>query len=238
MAPPHSASATGFASDRNGTQWEARVPAFGSPETTIFIIDYDDTILASSWLAAQGLRLDSGMIPDEVTKELQVLEQAAINLLRRALELGKVALVTNAEAGWIELSARKFLPGLVPLLSQARILSARTTFEDQYPNKTQMWKNAAYDLVFAEAFKDVARAGFDGTYNVLSLGDSLYERSALLHLAGKLPNVLGKTVKLIERPSIEHLQRQLEILFANMDSLASSSEVIDLMLTVEYIEDC
>jgi len=66
MAPPHSASATGFASDRNGTQWEARVPAFGSPETTIFIIDYDDTILASSWLAAQGLRLDSGMIPDEV----------------------------------------------------------------------------------------------------------------------------------------------------------------------------
>ena len=238
-APAHSAAGSAqFGSCCSAGPWESKTAQFGASESTIFIVDYDDTILASSWLAAQGLRLDSPSVPDEIAKELLVLEQSALELLTRAIDLGKVALVTNAEAGWIELSARKFLPNLVPLLSKVRILSARTMFEKEFPSKTQMWKNAAYDLVFAEAFGEAMCSGFSGTYNVLSLGDSLYERNALLNLAGRVHNVLGKSIKLIERPTVEQLQRQLEILAANIDVLHSSQEAIDLMLTVEYLQEC
>jgi len=168
-------------------------------------------------------------------EKLKSLEAKAIEILTLAATFGKVALVTNAEKGWIELSAQKFLPGIVPFLEKVRILSARTTFEHQYPGKTQMWKNEAYDLIFAEAFGSDAQ--LDTKYNVLSLGDSLYERSALMNLAKKMPNVVGKSVKLIERPTVSQLKKQLDILIANLNTLTVSEESIDLMLTADYITD-
>lgn len=241
MSPPYATGQDRLAFEPNCVnEWETKMNEECQqihPDNTLFLIDYDDTILASNWLAARSLRLDSKHIPVDVKKELQVLEKNAVDLLSRTIDLGKVALVTNAEAGWIELSARKFLPALVPLLSKMRILSARTTYEKQFPKQTQLWKNAAYDQVFSEAFEKVA-FDFQGIFNVISLGDSLYERSALLQLAKKSNKILGKSVKLIERPSVEQLQSQLVILVSNLDTITLSLEPIDLMLTVEYISEC
>jgi hypothetical protein len=243
MAPPSGTSAHNAAfGGCNSGLYESKPlveDVFGSPNSTLFLVDYDDTVLSSSWLAQKGLSLKSHHIPLEVAHELAVLEKHAIQLLTCVLNKGKVALVTNAETGWIELSARKFLPGLYPLLEKTRIVSARSTFEKQFPKQTQQWKNAAYELVFQETFEGSVQLGFKGRFNVLSLGDSLYERNALMHLSKSLPDqVLGKSIKLIERPTIEQLQRQLEILNGHLDDLTHAQEPIDLMLTVEYISEC
>jgi len=38
------------------------------PDDTLFLLDWDDTLLASSWLHKLGLKLDAVHIPDEVRR--------------------------------------------------------------------------------------------------------------------------------------------------------------------------
>ena len=73
-----------------------------------------------------------------MVEELRLLEEKAVEFLSRCVGMGQVAPVTNAEKGWVELSAAKFLPGLVPILDRIKVVSARTMFEPQFPNRAQM----------------------------------------------------------------------------------------------------
>jgi hypothetical protein len=42
--------------------------------------------------------------------KLQELDNVALQLIQKSKELGKVYIVTNAAEGWVELSAKRFLP--------------------------------------------------------------------------------------------------------------------------------
>jgi hypothetical protein len=44
------------------------------------------------------------------------------------------------EAGWVELSAARFFPSILPLLSQVTVISARTAFEHLFPESPLRWK--------------------------------------------------------------------------------------------------
>ncbi|GBG31668.1 Hypothetical Protein FCC1311_078932 [Hondaea fermentalgiana] len=210
-------------------------------DNSLFIIDWDDTLLATSWLGAQGLRLDAAEIPAVVQEELRALEESMVQILSHALSLGKVAIVTNAESSWVELSARKFVPGVCDLLSQIRILSARSSYQDAFPNQAEQWKMEAYKCVFHEAFPDLASGSGKAHYprvQVLSLGDSIYERNALMSLAETVgtEKLLPKSVKFVERPNPGQLVRQIEIVLDNLhDVYASSADPVDLMLELEYL---
>jgi hypothetical protein len=48
-----------------------------------------------------------------VEQQLRELEAAVSSLLTLALTYGSVHIVTNAETGWVQLSAQKFMPGMV-----------------------------------------------------------------------------------------------------------------------------
>ena len=73
---------------------------------------------------------------------LRDLEQAIIAVITLALQYGEVHIVTNAETGWVQLSAAKFIPAVVPLLHRVSILSARSTYEGRYPDAPLKWKSA------------------------------------------------------------------------------------------------
>jgi len=88
-------------------------------ESTVIFLDWDDTLLCSSYLSGQGYRLDSELESSSpIDRELKELESSVIGLLRLAMTFGDVHVVTNAETGWVQLSAKKFLPGVVPVLDQ------------------------------------------------------------------------------------------------------------------------
>jgi len=238
MAPPHgnvTTASTAINTACGGPmcgQKEERKSTLNH-ENTLFVIDWDDTLLASSWLASMGLKLDSPEIPEDVKSQLEVLEEHIINFLGLIGKLGAVAIVTNAEHGWVELSARKFVPKVVPYLNNIRILSARTEYEDLYPKDVARWKVEAYNYLYQEAF---CGSVLEQVHQVVSLGDSMYERNALMNLAERASSVLPKSVKFVERPTMVQLQRQIEIVHSNLESVYSSHEKIDLMLTVEYLE--
>jgi len=196
-----------------------------SKETTVIFVDWDDTLLCSSFLSGAGYRLDSVMEgTSTLDKELKDLETSVISLLRLAMSFGDVHVVTNAETGWVQLSAKKFLPGVVPLLDRIKVLSARSTYESMFPDSPIKWKYCA--------FQERLNADSKSPKNVLSFGDSHVEREAIRAVTRGLPNTKTKSVKFAEKPSMEQLRRQLELVVNCFQYIHGHESDLDLQLTV------
>jgi len=198
---------------------------------TVSVFDWDDTLLASSFLAGKGFKLDSE-IEKSVSPELQLpeLESSVVAVLTLALSFGPVCIVTNAEHGWVQMSAEKFIPGVLPLLSKVKVLSARSTYEKMHPDSPVKWKFCA----FQEILNGVYGNGFDSksTRNVISFGDSHVEREAVRAVTRGLPNTKTKSVKFAERPSMEQLRRQIELVTNCFAYIHNHEGDLDLQLTV------
>jgi len=201
----------------------------GLSANTVVLFDYDDTLLASSYLSGKGYRLDSDTTSSEVDAGLKELEQSVIAVLQLALKFGHVHIVTNAETGWVQLSAQKFMPGLVPLLSKVKVVSARSTFESLHPEAPVKWKYCAFqetlNSIFGGMETKVAK-------NVISFGDSHVEREAVRAVTRGFPNVKTKSVKFAERPSMEQLRRQIELVTNCFNYIYLHDGDLDLQLTV------
>lgn len=66
--------------------------------------------------------------------------------------MGKVYIVTNAAEGWVQLSAKRFLPLVnAEIQTGITIISARERYEKLYPRNYQKWKVEA----FLETKKDM-----------------------------------------------------------------------------------
>lgn len=201
---------------------------------SITIFDWDDTLLASSCLNAHGYSLtDNGHDTPEAKKlleEMKQLEEVVYQILTLALNSGEVHIITNAENGWVQRSAQRFLPKVVPLIEKTIVVSARSTYEEHHPNAPIKWKVCAFVDKFLDVFPtDETRK------NVLSLGDSLAERHAV-HTASKLlKNVCTKSVKFVEMPTVVQLKMQLEFVLKCWNYIHNHSEDLDLMLTISII---
>jgi hypothetical protein len=199
---------------------------------TLIIFDWDDTLLASSFLSSKGYSLDSPLeFTDDVRDQLRQLDQCVSTVLRLAMRFGDVCVITNAETGWVQLSAQKFMPGVVPLLSQLTVISARSTFEPQYPNEPLRWKMCA----FQEQVDRTSVASLKMQRNVLSFGDSHVEREAVHAVTRSLANTKTKSVKFAERPSMEQLRRQIELVTNCFQYIYTHDGDLDLMLTISLM---
>lgn len=174
-------------------------------EDTILIFDWDDTVLPSTWLSEQGLRLDDASIPSgEHRAALDRLAARAGHTLSIAKRYGTVVLVTNAEEGWIEMSCSKFIPSLLPTLADIKKLSARSTYEVHGVESPFEWKY----LAFESEIGTFCRKAADRRKNVISVGDSAHEREALIRVTERLPNCCIKSLKFAERPGVENLLKE------------------------------
>lgn len=206
---------------------------FNFDDTTI-IFDWDDTLLSSSWLAQNGLRLDEpAVVPPEAAAQLDVLAESVVALLARAQQFGRVVVITNAEAGWVELSCRKFMPRVLPSLDRLRVLSARSTFEALHPNSPSDWKVQAFHQELCAAY---AGRGPGAKRNVVSFGDSVHERAAIHKVtAGLGPACRTKSIKFVERPTVEQLKRQVDLVANCFHEIATHNGSLDLMLTIQLL---
>lgn len=197
------------------------ISAFKEPTLTLY--DWDDTFLPSTYLAALGLRVDEdSLLPASLSKELRLLEDQVIQMLQESIKYGNVKIVTNAEEGWVQLSGRRFMPNLINFLTQhhIKVISARSAYESAYPDLPSSWKTAAFISEVSE-----------NNRNILVLGDSLSERDAAHALAGRLPDACIKSVKLVERPNVAQLQRQIQLLYRSFRDLRDHPGSFDVNLT-------
>jgi len=193
------------------------------------VLDWDDTCLASSYLASHGYCLDAVFTrKPEVEEQLRELEQSVIQLLHLTLSYGPVQIITNAETGWVQLSAQKFIPAVVPWLSKLSIISARSTYEGAYPKEPFRWKYCAFYDNLHSLFADRPHA----PKNVISFGDSHVERQAVRSVTRGMSNVKTKSIKFAERPTMEQLLRQLELVRSCFSFIHNYESDIDLQLMV------
>uniref|UniRef100_A0A0G4IDU2 Uncharacterized protein n=1 Tax=Chromera velia CCMP2878 TaxID=1169474 RepID=A0A0G4IDU2_9ALVE len=120
-------------------------------ETTIMIIiDWDDTLLPSYFLSSRGCCPISNWkkrLTVEEMRSLQEVSQGSRQLLETACTYSQVVLIiTNAEQGWVELSAENFMPEVWDFLNKGgvRILSARSTFHSVNARSPDQWKLFAF----------------------------------------------------------------------------------------------
>jgi len=168
-----------------------QVDALGRPNIIIF--DWDDTLLCSTAVRQQQW----------IVEELQDLEVTVKMILRTAMSLGETFIVTNGNATWVQDSARRFLPGLLPMLSQLRVVSARALYEDLYPGDPFMWKHAAFEHLLTK------ERTFTTGINLIALGDQFPEIDAARHVGEVIGSSLVKTVKFREAPLVSELLGQL-----------------------------
>lgn len=183
---------------------------------------------SSTYLANIGLRADDDSeLPHDLMVELQMLESQVIKILQESLRYGTVKVVTNAEEGWVELSGARFMPKLTAFIREKhiKIVSARSSYEAHFPESPSSWKTAAFVAEVDETFPDIDQL------NVLVLGDSLSERDAAHALAGRLPLSCVKSVKLVERPNVAQLQRQIQLLHGSFRDLRDHIGSFDVNLT-------
>ena len=114
---------------------------------SIIFFDWDDTLLCSSFLSKIGL------FDDEQTKKINLklikeqlskLENNVFKVLSISIKYGDTFIITNASEGWVESSARKYLPNIIKLFNKVKIISARTAYENQFPNDNKLWKLAVF----------------------------------------------------------------------------------------------
>ena len=89
----------------------------------VTIFDWDDTLLCTTHLEA--VQRQYGAIPVHVRDQLAQLEKVVYQILVQAMAAGKVFIITNASEGWVQHSSGMCMPGLVELLKQIEVISAR-----------------------------------------------------------------------------------------------------------------
>jgi hypothetical protein len=195
-------------------------------ERTLIILDWDDTLFPNTWLLEQGLHLaEYSPAPNETQKmELRKVARLVSRTLRRAKCCGTVIVITNAEKGWVELTSRQFLPDVVPHLEGIRIVSARSKFERAWPASPATWKTLAFHTEVDDFFGNRAAGRQE---NVISIGDSLHEREALL-VSTEFRNSCTKFLKFLDRPSPAQLVKQHLVLSSAFRALVNYDDNVDL----------
>ena len=73
--------------------------------------------------------------------------------------------------------------------------------------------------------------GSEPLLQLISIGDSEIERSAIWAVKSDRPDILVKSIKLLETPSVLDLRRQLNSITVSFDSIATSLDSLDLKLS-------
>ena len=187
-----------------------------SKVTNIFIFDWDDTLMCTSYVAPTGvLNFDDMKQNDKNT--MKNLDQLVSNLLSKSLEKGLVFIITNAAYGWVEFSAKKLYPSSYELLKKIKIVSARSMCEKKYPGDYRQWKTKAFIDTIQKS-----NINFLKTANIISFGDSIIELEASHKLKEIFADGYIKTIKFKENPQPLELIKELKIILQQFDVILSN----------------
>ena len=191
---------------------------------SIIIFDWDDTLLPTSFLTPGGIFDENLKISLIESEKISKLEQVILKLLSEAVEKGNVYIITNAGSGWVEYSANRFYPSIMPVLEKIKIISARGLYEKIYPGNSRQWK--------IEAFLNLKKhVNMKLVTNIICIGDSLFEMEAGRILASKFSEAFIKTIKFREAPQLDELLKQLRLVCVQFGTIYSS--IKNLTIRVE-----
>lgn len=166
-------------------------------------------------------------IYEDNRKDLELIEDLAIELLNKCRANSTVIIVTNGKRGWVEFSSSVFMPRLHELmLRYIRIISARDLYEKDYPQDGYIWK----ELAFLDLWDEPDLLDTAAITNLIAMGDSDYEMEAARRFSAKSDRCLMKLIKLGEMPSFEELRKELVAVVDRFDYIFSSFKNLTVRL--------
>ena len=190
----------------------------------IIIFDWDDTLLPTSFLTKGGTFYEDIQLSISEQKKISELENLVLELLNETIEKGNVYIITNAGKGWVEYSAQRYYPKIIPILEKIKIVSARGEYEKDFPGNSRQWKIEAFLMLQNTVDMQLVT-------NIICLGDSLFEMEAGRILASRFTEAFIKTIKFRETPKLDELIKQLKLVNKQFSSIYSS--VKNLTIRVE-----
>ena len=190
----------------------------------LFFFDWDDTLLPTTFLTPNGVFNENIVLSEQVQKKISKLESSVNKLLKIAVQKGDVYIITNAGVGWVEFSAEKFYPTVTGILKKIKIISARGEFEKEFPGDSRKWKIQTFLTLKKKLNVKLVT-------NIICLGDSLFEMEAGRVLASQFKQAFIKTVKFREGPKPDELNKQLNLVISQFNSIYSA--VKNLTIRVE-----
>ena len=214
----------------------------------IVILDWDDTLLPNTHLAILGFTDETVnfTLREESARELDRLATGVADFLSACLKItSKCFIITNGKPGWVQRSCKRFMPSVLPLLDHVTIISARGRYESVYPRCPVEWKIATFsdvlcrldsedgdDVATPEVFSEKPSTGLQ---QVIALGDSPHDRSAIHYVGKRTSQLCVKSVKFLENPTMQQIQKQLSLMAGYMTQLSSHNEALDLVLSPSMI---
>lgn len=229
---------------------------FDSPGETVILLDWDNTLCPT----ASCNHLLRGIEPSKKeTALLSALEDAVSDFLSVAAELGCTTIVTMARDGWVDTCAGKLMPRVTTKLKELgiKVVSARESIpqrimrcayaDDRDPS--QYLKTRAMESVVKKVYtsKGGVRAVLGAAKqrswkNIVSIGDSSAERFALQDLvfrrtqrnrSGDWQTCRCKTILLMDKPSLEHQCKQIEVMSKLLPCIVRQDGDLDLQVVAE-----
>lgn len=205
---------------------------FGEADQTIILLDWDDTLCPSTYCMKTHKLGVMEPLPEHLVAEMSALEDIIINIIDEACEIGCVVIVTNAEEGWIELSAKAWLPRVYQSIWQkCKVVSARSKWEPQGITSPAGWKQKAF---YEEIDGFYSRYEHQSWKNVISVGDAPHERDALFRVtllanaSNRRKQCRVKAIKFMIRPTIAQLMHELGMLRRCLKQVVGYDDHLDL----------
>ena len=189
---------------------------------TLFIFDWDDTLLPTSFLNHENIINDENL-PEEYAEIFSMLEKAVIKILKLAVNKGDVYIITNSSIGWVEFSAKKYFPNLNEIINKINIISARNEYENAFPGDAKIWKQKTF-LGLKKKFD------LNIPSNIICFGDSIIELEAGKILASKVNDSFIKTVKFTTNPDPEDIIKQLKLIINKFDYIYSKAKDLSIRI--------
>jgi len=218
---------------------------YSRPEQTIILFDWDDTLCPSTWIRDNQPALSySKPAPCEerYQRPLREMQRQAEAVLTLALKMGKVMIVTNAMEPWVETSCRNFMPDLLPLVEKIPVIYARSIYDGGdgacvEPVSPQRWKEVAFGTEIAGFYSQYERQSWK---NVVSIGDSIFERDAVRQVVSSRPSAQKKcrtkTAKLLDEPDIFELTAQVKVIHDALGMMVMYDGHLDIEIDESDLE--
>lgn len=193
----------------------------------VFFFDYDNTLFPTS------IAVSETPIPEQDRIELENKFTETINLAKK---FGLVYIITNSEDGWVKMSAKAHMPGILSTLEQVPVISAKSSYEELSDDPI-MWKYHAMDSIIKNILCCPMFGYRDTSWenHVVSIGDSSHEREALFRIGKKYKDITTKSVKFMDSPTVLQLIKQLNILTNSLMFISNHSGKLDLMMNMELV---
>ena len=214
-----------------------------SEDRTAIVLDWDDTLFPLTHVY-RDLHLDlqkplqEQRIPEamkiDVAEKLRRCSEEVEGLLRLATSLGEVMIVTLSKETWVAESCRNFCPQLQECISDLGVRVLHATDGERL--KGESMSSYSSRLKAQAIAEGTSRIGGSIWSSIVSIGDSDFERQGCRWAAEDLQarqapsQVLVKTLKSMEQPTVEELTKQLQHISRWLPWMVACSKDFDLTL--------